>query len=69
MLMSSSPQTVASLTKSIKNLLESNFCHIVVKGELSNVSLQPSGHLYFGIKDSTAFLHGAFFHYVPFLYL
>lgn len=63
MLTSSSPQTVATLTKSIKNLLESNFCHIVVKGELSNVSLQPSGHLYFGIKDSTAFLHGAFFHF------
>ncbi|WP_100934087.1 exodeoxyribonuclease VII large subunit [Candidatus Chlamydia corallus] len=61
--MSSPPQAVASLTERIKTLLESNFCHIVVKGELSNVSLQPSGHLYFGIKDSKAFLNGAFFHF------
>ncbi|MEF9497333.1 exodeoxyribonuclease VII large subunit [Chlamydia sp. 04-14] len=60
---SSSPQAVTTLTESIKNLLESNFCHIVVKGELSNVSLQPSGHLYFGIKDNKSFLNGAFFHF------
>ncbi|CAG9046519.1 Exodeoxyribonuclease 7 large subunit [Chlamydia abortus] len=60
---SSPPQAVTTLTESIKNLLESNFCHIVVKGELSNVSLQPSGHLYFGIKDSKSFLNGAFFHF------
>ncbi|AAD19199.1 exodeoxyribonuclease VII large chain [Chlamydia pneumoniae TW-183] len=61
--MSSPPQAVASLTERIKTLLESNFCQIIVKGELSNVSLQPSGHLYFGIKDSQAFLNGAFFHF------
>ncbi|AAP05056.1 exodeoxyribonuclease VII large subunit [Chlamydia caviae] len=60
---SSPPQAVTTLTESIKNLLESNFCHIVVKGELSNVSLQPSGHLYFGIKDNRSFLNGAFFHF------
>ncbi|EPP34385.1 exodeoxyribonuclease VII, large subunit [Chlamydia ibidis] len=63
MTISSPPQAVAALTESIKNLLESEFCHIVVKGELSNVSLQPSGHLYFGIKDSKSFLNGAFFHF------
>lgn len=62
-MLTSSPQAVTTLTESIKNLLESNFCQIVVKGELSNVSLQPSGHLYFGIKDNKAFLHGAFFHF------
>ncbi|ANH78216.1 exodeoxyribonuclease VII large subunit [Candidatus Chlamydia sanziniae] len=61
--MSIPTQPVAYLTESIKTLLESHFYHIVVKGELSNVSLQPSGHLYFGIKDSKAFLHGAFFHF------
>ncbi|EPP35943.1 Exodeoxyribonuclease 7 large subunit [Chlamydia avium] len=60
---SSPPQAVTTLTESIKNLLESNFCQIVVKGELSNVSLQSSGHLYFGIKDNKSFLHGAFFHF------
>lgn len=63
MMLSPTPQLVTPLTESIKNLLESNFCHIVVKGELSNVSLQPSGHLYFGIKDSKSFLNGAFFHF------
>ncbi|SPN74166.1 Exodeoxyribonuclease 7 large subunit,exodeoxyribonuclease VII large subunit,exodeoxyribonuclease VII, large subunit,Exonuclease VII, large subunit [Chlamydia serpentis] len=61
--MSSPPEAVALLTERIKTLLESNFCHVVVKGELSNVSLQPSGHLYFGIKDNKAFLNGAFFHF------
>lgn len=35
----------------------------MVKGELSNVSLQTSGHLYFAIKDSKAVLNGAFFHF------
>jgi len=61
--MSVPPQAVTSLTENIKTLLESHFCHIVVKGELSNVSLQPSGHLYFGIKDEKSFLNGAFFHF------
>lgn len=59
----SSPQTVTHITESIKNLIESNFCYICVQGELSNVTLQSSGHLYFGLKDSKSFLNGAFFHF------
>lgn len=61
--MAISPQSVSSVTQSIKSLLESRFCQVSIEGELSNLSLQPSGHLYFGIRDHQAFLHGAFFHF------
>jgi exodeoxyribonuclease VII, large subunit len=63
MSITSPPVEVSVLTDSIKNLLEKNFLRVVVKGELSNVSLQTSGHLYFAIKDSKAVLNGAFFHF------
>ncbi|CCP52513.1 exodeoxyribonuclease VII large subunit [Chlamydia trachomatis D/SotonD1] len=63
MSITSPPIEVSVLTDSIKNLLEKNFLRVVVKGELSNVSLQTSGHLYFAIKDSKAVLNGAFFHF------
>lgn len=63
MSITSPPVEVSVLTDSVKNLLENHFLRVVVKGELSNVSLQASGHLYFAIKDSKAVLNGAFFHF------
>ena len=63
MSITSPPVEVSVLTDSVKNLLENHFLRVVVKGELSNVSLQTSGHLYFAIKDSKAVLNGAFFHF------
>ena len=45
--------TVTQLTNQIKELLESNFCNITLKGEISNFRPNASGHLYFVLKDNT----------------
>lgn len=46
--------TVAQLTRHVKTLLENDLIlsDIWVKGELSNVTLHSSGHIYFTLKDS-----------------
>jgi exodeoxyribonuclease VII large subunit len=46
--------TVTSLTKSIKQLLESGFPSIWVEGEISNYVNHSSGHRYFTLKDEGA---------------
>lgn len=43
--------SVSELTASIKAILEPNFRGISVQGEISNFKAQPSGHLYFSLKD------------------
>ncbi|WP_213357936.1 exodeoxyribonuclease VII large subunit [Chlamydiifrater phoenicopteri] len=57
------PITVSSLTEQLKSLLQKNFTFLAIKGELANVTLQASGHLYFSIKDANALLNGAFFNF------
>ncbi len=44
--------TVTELTHSIKGILESRFAFLQVKGEVSNLKIQASGHIYFTLKDS-----------------
>ncbi len=44
--------TVSELTRSIKESLESNFPDLWVEGEVSNVRVPSSGHLYFTLKDA-----------------
>ncbi|MDB6081141.1 MAG: xseA [Chlamydiia bacterium] len=46
--------TVSELTQAIKVQLESCFSHILMKGEISNLKLQSSGHMYFSLKDEHA---------------
>lgn len=46
--------TVAALTSAIKIQLESRFPAVQVKGEISNLKEQGSGHLYFTLKDLEA---------------
>jgi len=46
--------TVSQLTKQIRRLLERQFGHVWVEGELSNVRRQPNGHAYFTLKDAGA---------------
>lgn len=46
--------TVSQLTQAIKLQLETTFPLVWVKGEVSNLKLQSSGHLYFTIKDAFA---------------
>ncbi len=53
--------SVSELTRQIKRLLEGTFGEVWVEGELSNVKLHTSGHLYFSIKDETSSLGGVMF--------
>lgn len=46
--------TVTRLTLLLKGVLEENFEHVWVEGELSNLSQPMSGHAYFTLKDSGA---------------
>lgn len=52
------PLTVTALTRRIKLSLESGFPSLAVVGELSNVKLHSSGHLYFTLKDEGAQIAG-----------
>lgn len=46
--------SVQELTQRIKTTLEGSFGSILLKGELSNVKIQSSGHAYFSLKDTAA---------------
>lgn len=53
--------TVSQVAQDIKLILETSFQEIWVEGEVSNFSVQPSGHFYFSLKDETAVLDAAMF--------
>ncbi len=44
--------TVTELTRRVKELVEANFPVVWVEGEISNLSVAPSGHVYFTLKDA-----------------
>lgn len=46
--------TVSELTQAIKLQLETNFRYVYLQGEISNLKLQSSGHVYFSLKDEGA---------------
>lgn len=46
--------TVSQLTQAIKLQLEGTFPQVLLKGEISNLKLQSSGHMYFSLKDESA---------------
>ena len=48
------PISVSSLNLAAKDLLESNFSHIWIEGEISNLSQPGSGHAYFSLKDANS---------------
>jgi exodeoxyribonuclease VII large subunit len=48
--------SVTDLTRRIKASLESGFPQVAVRGEISNLRRQASGHVYFSLKDSGAAL-------------
>jgi len=48
------PLSVTELTAGIKTLLERNYAAIEVRGEVSGLRRQASGHIYFTIKDAHA---------------
>src|SRR4030067_3150139 len=43
--------TVSELTQEIKDILEDKFPDVWVEGEISNLRIPPSGHIYFTLKD------------------
>jgi len=53
--------TVSQLTAEIKTLLERSFDHVWVEGEISNLRLPGSGHLYFTLKDDKAQIRAVMF--------
>src|SRR5512136_2640011 len=46
--------TVTRLTSLIRGVLEENFEHVWVEGEVSNLAMPASGHLYFTLRDAGA---------------
>ena len=53
--------TVSEFNRTIKNLLEENLGKIWIKGEISNLRRQASGHIYFSLKDSKSQVSCVFF--------
>lgn len=53
--------SVSQLTASIKQKLESNFAFLSVRGEVSNLRKQASGHVYFTLKDADAQISAVLF--------
>ncbi len=53
--------TVTQLTRSIKNILESEFRFVRISGEISNLKMPYSGHSYFTLKDSAAQVRAVLF--------
>ncbi len=53
--------SVSGLTGAIKEVLEGGFTDLWIEGELSNVRMQGSGHLYFTLRDSGAQLPAVMF--------
>lgn len=53
--------TVSQLTALVRELIEENFDHVWVEGEVSNLSQPSSGHLYFTLKDAGATLRCVMF--------
>jgi len=48
------PISVSTLNTQIKSLLETTFMQICVQGEISNLTVHSSGHIYFSIKDENS---------------
>lgn len=53
--------TVSQLTSLVRGVLEENFDHVWVEGEVSNLAMPASGHLYFSLKDAGAQLRCVMF--------
>ncbi|MDD4916013.1 MAG: exodeoxyribonuclease VII large subunit [Methylococcales bacterium] len=53
--------TVSQLNREARRLLASHFMTVQVSGEISNLSLPSSGHIYFSLKDAQAQIRCAMF--------
>ncbi|HXQ82368.1 MAG TPA: exodeoxyribonuclease VII large subunit [Opitutaceae bacterium] len=55
------PLTVTEFTRRVKEVLEGAIGPCWVRGEVSNLRVQPSGHVYFSLKDAGAQLAAVMF--------
>jgi len=55
------PISIADLTSTIRDLLETGIGEVWIAGEISNFRAPGSGHLYFTLKDATATLAAVMF--------
>jgi exodeoxyribonuclease VII large subunit len=53
--------TVSELTQEIKDILEDKFPSVWVEGEISNLRIPPSGHVYFTLKDDFSQIRAVLF--------
>ncbi len=53
--------TVSELTSDLRAELEQTFGDLWVEGEITNLKIPSSGHLYFSLKDQTAQIKAVFF--------
>lgn len=53
--------SVSQLNAAARHILEENFPTIWVEGEISNLAIPSSGHIYFTLKDNSAQIRCAFF--------
>ena len=53
--------SVSELNRIIKDLLEQTFYPFWIQGEVSNLTLHRSGHVYFTLKDSASQIKAVFF--------
>jgi exodeoxyribonuclease VII large subunit len=53
--------TVTQFTNLVSGILEENFDHVWVEGEVSNLSTPTSGHIYFTLKDANAQVRAVIF--------
>jgi exodeoxyribonuclease VII large subunit len=53
--------TVGALTRALKDLIEDAYPRVWVRGEVSNLRRQPSGHSYFSLKDEDSQLSAVLF--------
>ena len=53
--------TVSELTRAVKDTLESGFGGLWVEGEISNLRIHTSGHVYFTLKDEEAQVRAVLF--------
>src|SRR4030067_2239118 len=52
---------VTDRTREIKDILEVKFYEIWVEGEISNLRIPPSGHIYFTLKDDFSQIRAVLF--------
>jgi len=53
--------TVSRLAALLRETVEENFVEVCVEGELSNLAIPASGHLYFSLKDDSAQIKAVMF--------